>query len=236
MEYGQTVKNWKRVDSGNQKYREGWKHWSSAFRRHSSVSTFVNLPWLGSACKIGFHPGISLVDPGDAALCFLRRLLLPPSTTAATVSHSFCRHRPLLPPPAMVDPGPLRPPRSVAEALGTGSIPADLAAILGTDSRTVREDRADLPPEKCLGINSFLEHLALGVDMVPGLERVTLVVVNPYGRVLLMQSLFSVRVDLYSTQRLMFACLVEMPSEGLPPVVSILDEAFAARSSIRTIP
>ena len=49
MEDGQTVKNRKRVESGNQKYGESRKHRSSAFRIHSSVSTSFLLPRLGSA-------------------------------------------------------------------------------------------------------------------------------------------------------------------------------------------
>ena len=68
-----TVKYQKRVESGNQKYGESRKHGSSAFRYHSIVSTFFLLPRLGSACKIRIHLGISLTDPGDAALCCRRR-------------------------------------------------------------------------------------------------------------------------------------------------------------------
>ena len=32
-----------------------------------------------------------------------------------------------------------------------------------------------------------------------------------------MHSLFSVQVDVYSTQRRLFACLGELPDDGLPP-------------------
>ena len=53
--------------------------------------------------------------------------------------------------------------------------------------------------EKSLGwgIQYFLAQLASGVDLVPGLERVILVGVNPDGMVHLMHSLLSVRVDFY---------------------------------------
>ena len=99
----------------------------------------------------------------------------------------------------MFDPPPLRPPQSVAEALGTGEIPDKLSAILTTHSQTVREDGTDLMPKKRLGrrIHSFLAQLASGVDPLPGLERVTVVGVNPYGRVHLMHLLLSVWVNAY---------------------------------------
>ena len=50
------------------------------------------------------------------------------------------------------------------------------------------------------GLHSFLLHLALGEVPVPGLEKVTLVAVDKDGRVHLMHSLFSVCVDIYSTE------------------------------------
>ena len=67
-------------------------------------------------------------------------------------------------------------------------------------------------------IHSLLAELASEVDLFPGLERVTMVRLDPYGRVLLMHSLFSVRVNVYSTQRRTFACLGKMPAE--PPLPS----------------
>ena len=84
-------------------------------------------------------------------------------------------------------------------------------------------------PEEQLGrgINSFLAHLALGEVLVPGLERVTLVGVDPDGRVHTMSSLFSVRVNVYSTEFRLFACLGEMPAENLFPVVDIPPDFFA---------
>ena len=101
----------------------------------------------------------------------------------------------------MVDPALPRPPRLVAEALGTGEISADLAAILAAHYQTVYEDGTALTPEKRSGqgIHSFLEQLALGVDPVPGLEQVTVVRVDPDERVHFMHSLFFVWVDVYST-------------------------------------
>ena len=93
-------------------------------------------------------------------------------------------------------------------------------------------------PEERLGrvINSFLVQLASGVDLVPSLERVTMVGLDPYERVLLLHSLFSVQVNVYSTQRRLFACLGELTTKGLPPVVEIPNKAFAARHSVRAVP
>ena len=100
----------------------------------------------------------------------------------------------------MVDPGTPLPPRLLAEALGTRVIFTELAAILAAHFQTVREDITALSAEKRSGrwIHYFLAHLTLGFDPVLGLERVTLVGVDPYGMVHLMQLLFSVLVDIYS--------------------------------------
>ena len=40
----------------------------------------------------------------------------------------------------------------------------------------------------------------------------------------LMHSLFSVHVDVYSTECRLFTCLGELPAEGLPPVMDILPD------------
>ena len=79
------------------------------------------------------------------------------------------------------------------------------------------------------GLHSFLLHLALGEVPVPGLEKVTLVAVDKDGRVHLMHSLFSVCVDVYSTECHLFACIGELPAEGLPQVTRLLPDFFAAR-------
>ena len=100
----------------------------------------------------------------------------------------------------MVNPGPPWPPLLVAEALGTGSIPAELSAILVAHFRTVRKDGAALLAEKRLGrgIHSFLAQMASGLDPVHRLYRVTLAGVELDIMVHLMHSLFSVRVNIYS--------------------------------------
>ena len=138
----------------------------------------------------------------------------------------------------MVNLFPSRTHRSVAEALGTRAILAELAAILAAHYQTVREDGVALLVEKCLGwgIHSFLAHLASGAYPVPGLDWVALVSVNPDRKVHLMHLLFSVRFDLYSMSQRLFACLVDMPTKGLPPVVEIPHKAFAPRRSIRAVP
>ena len=126
----------------------------------------------------------------------------------------------------MVDPGLPRSQRSVTEVLGTESIPAKLAEILVDYSQTVRKDgRACTPEERTgRGLHAFLPHLALGEVPVPGLERVTLVGIDEDRRVHLMHSLFSVRVNVYSTECRLFACLGELPAEGLPQVTEILPD------------
>ena len=66
------------------------------------------------------------------------------------------------------------------------------------------------------GLHSFLEHIELGVDPVPGMERIFLLGVDQYGTVYLLHSLFSVPVDLYSKTRRLFACQGDMPGETPP--------------------
>ena len=51
-----------------------------------------------------------------------------------------------------------------------------------------------------------------------------------------MHSLFSVRVNVYSTECCLFACLGKLPTEGLPPVMEILPDFFVARRSICAVP
>ena len=85
-------------------------------------------------------------------------------------------------------------------------------------------------------IHSFLAELASGVVLVPGLERVTMVGLNPYRKLLLMYLLFSVRVNVYSAKRRLFACPGELPAKGLPPVVEIPVEDFAAQRSVCAVP
>ena len=72
---------------------------------------------------------------------YQRRSLPPPSSTAASIDRRHRRQLP--PPPAMVDLGPPRPPRLVAEDLGTGAIPAEIAAILAVHSQTRQRSARD---------------------------------------------------------------------------------------------
>ena len=138
----------------------------------------------------------------------------------------------------MVDPGFPRSPWLVAEALGTGTVLADMDAILAAHSRTVCRDGLARTPEERTGrgLHSFLSHIVLGEVPVPILECVKLVGVNKDGRVNLMHSIFSVRIDVYSTECCLFACLGELPSKGLPPVMEIPPAFFAAWRSIRSVP
>ena len=51
-----------------------------------------------------------------------------------------------------------------------------------------------------------------------------------------MHSLFSVQVNVYLTECHLFACLGELPARGLPPVMYIPPDFFAARFSVRSVP
>ena len=171
--------------------------------------------WFSLGHKIGFHQCISLLDPSDAA-----------------------DRRPFPVRPPMVNPVPAWKHWLVAEDLGTRAILSKLSTILTIRFRTISEDGADLPSDKRLGqgIHSFLAQLALVVDNIPGLDRVTLVVVDPDGMVNLLHSLFSIPVDLYSSIWCLFACQGELPAEGLPLVVEITHESFAALLSVSSVP
>ena len=82
------------------------------------------------------------------------------------------------------------------------------------------------------GLHSFLSHLASGVDPVPGFDQVTLLQLYPEGMVHLLHVLLSVLVGPYYTAWRLFACHVELPTKGLPPVVKIPVEAFGLQSTM----
>ena len=105
------------------------------------------------------------------------------------------------------------------EALGTGAIPAELSMILTARFQTVRKDWAALFSEKRSGrgINSFLAQLASGVELIHGLERVTLVRVDLDGMVHLLHSPFYIQVDLYSASQRIFDCQGALTAEPPPP-------------------
>ena len=80
-----------------------------------------------------------------------------------------------LPPP------PLQLHCSEAEALGTGVISVKLSAILAAHFRTVRKNGEALLSDKRSGqgIHSFLAQITPGGNLIPGLDLVTLVGVDP---------------------------------------------------------
>ena len=139
------------------------------------------------------------------------------------------------PPPAvMVGLDPPPPPRSVGEVLGTGQMPGDLVAASLVRFQLTKEDDGLLSLKKRSGrgVESFLAHLASGVDPVPGFERVGLLQVEPDGMVHVLHSMLSVPVDIYSTARRLFACRGELPLEGLPPVVELPVDVLLVRRSV----
>ena len=170
-EYGQTIKTLKRGKSGNQKYREIWKHGIIASWHHLGVSTFILSPWLG------------LQNSGSTQAS---------ASWTPVMSSAFARLT------AMFDPAPPRPPRLVAEALRTRGIRSELSTIPMARFRTVRKDGAELSSDNhsSRGVHSFLAQLVLGVDLIPRLERVTVVRVDLDVMVYLLHSLFSVWVKL----------------------------------------
>ena len=117
----------------------------------------------------------------------------------------------------MVDPGLPHLPLLVAEVLGTRSILAELAAILAEHSRNLRKDGTARTTEERTGrgLHAFFSHLALREVTVTGLEKVNLIGVEEDGRMHLMHSLFSVRINVYSTECRIFACTGKLPAEGL---------------------
>ena len=127
---------------GEPRIRESWKHGSSAFRRHSRVSTFVLSPRLGSRNRDPprhqprgprWHrspppppPLTATAIVADRCRCRCSRrhwpIPLPPPTTAAA---GRCRHCRWLPPPSTAalvaarhcrQPLPLQPPPPAATA------------------------------------------------------------------------------------------------------------------------
>ena len=85
------------------------------------------------------------------------------------------------------------------------------------------------------GIYTLIFHLAYGIDRVPGLYGITILGFKRDGTVNLLQQLFSIPVCLYSMHWQLFACLGELPDEGLNTVVDITMEAFAVRRSVHAM-
>ena len=86
----------------------------------------------------------------------------------------------------------------MGEVLGTVRIPDNIVGALSSRFRITRADVGLLSTENrsSCGINSFLRHLASGVDLFPVFERVELMQVEQDGMVHLLHSLFSVPVGL----------------------------------------
>ena len=138
----------------------------------------------------------------------------------------------------MFDPDPYRPPQLVGEVLSTGRLPENIVEALSLRFRIVQEDEIPLSTEKRSGrgIHSLLSHLASGVDLVLGFEWLALLRFDQGVMVPPLHSLLSVTAGLYSTARRLFACLGDLPYYGLPTVVDLPVEAFAARRSMRAVP
>ena len=131
----------------------------------------------------------------------------------------------------MADPVHPQPLHLVAEALVTKVIPGELSTVLAGRLRTVCEDGAALPSDKCLvwGIHSFLSQLVSVGDHILNLEQVNLIGVDLDGMVHLLHPLLSVLVDLVLTSQRLFVCQGELPSKVLPPVVEVPYDSLLAQ-------
>ena len=137
----------------------------------------------------------------------------------------------------MVNPNPPWLPLSVVEVLGAVCLPDLLVETLSGRFQTVKEDDGPMSTEwrTIRGLHPFLSHFAPRVDPVPRFAGLTLLGIDRDGTVHILQLLFSVSVGMHSTARCLFTCLVGMPDKGLPLVVEIPVESFAARRSVRAI-
>ena len=73
------------------------------------------------------------------------------------------------------------------------------------------------------------------MDLVQGLERLTLLRVDWDGTVHLLHSFLSLLVVPYTIDQRLLAFFEELPSEGLPPVTEIPVDAFLMRRVVRAI-
>ena len=216
-------------------------------RRRLPPPPSVALVVTPSRFDIGQCPPLSDAPAAATVVRARRRRPLPSKPGKAFSSNRFrcCPHSLLLSPtlaaPFAAYHGRPRPP-AVTTVGGGGAWdrahPGRAGHDLAAHSWTVRKDGTARTPEERTGqgLHFFLSHLALGEVPVPGLERVTLVGVDEDRRMHLMHSLFSVRVDIYSTEFRLFACLRKLPVKGLPPVMEILPDFFVARRSVRAVP
>ena len=86
---------------------------------------------------------------------------------------------------AIGDPNALWSPRSVREVLGTRRLPNEIVGALVAWFRVTQEDGGALSSELRAGqgIHVFFGHLASGMDLFPGLERLNLLGFDQYGMV-----------------------------------------------------
>ena len=147
------------------------------------------------------------------------------------------RRRPLLLRATMGDPGAPRPPRSVAEFLGTGRLPDNFVGVLSARFQ-VTDDNGGLLPIKLRkggGIHNFLGCLTAEVAPVPGLAGLMLLGVERDGGAYILHSFFFVSVKPYNPDRRLFGCHGDLPSEGLPGITGIPVDSFAERRVVSAV-
>ena len=75
----------------------------------------------------------------------------------------------------------------------------------------------------------------MGVDPVPGLDRICLLGFDRDGTVHLLHLLFSFPVELYSLARRLFACKGDLPDKHLPLMMELPAESFVMLRSVRAV-
>ena len=77
--------------------------------------------------------------------------------------------------------------------------------------------------------------LTSGVGYAPGMECLSLLVVNQGGEVHILHFIFSVLVSLCATERSLLLFRGELPSEGIPPIAEIPVDSLAVRRAISDV-
>ena len=171
-----------------------------------------------------------LAKNGLAQALSLSTSVSPPAAAAA---YAYLR-RQLWTSDTMADPGIRRPPRLVAEVLGTGQLPVDFFGDFSTQFFLTVSDGTHLLTNLRKGgeLHAFLGRLTAEAAQVLGLADLTVLGVDRDGGAHILHSLCSVPVGLYNPDQRLFGCCREFPAEGLPAITNILVGSFAALRAV----
>ena len=156
-------------------------------------------------------------------------LSTPVSPPAAASAYAYFR-RQLRMSDTMADPGIRRPPRLVAEVLGTGRLPINFFGDFSTQFCLTVSDGTHLLTNLLKGgeLHAFLGRLTAEAAPVLGLADLTVLGFDRDGGAHILHSLLSVPVRLYNPDQRLFGCCREFPAEGIPAITNILVGSFAA--------